>query len=251
MNNRIIFITGATSGFGLAMAEQFITAGARVIATGRRLEKLQALQEHHGKAKLHILHFDIRDQLALAKALASLPDDFTAIDVLVNNAGLALGMDRFPDTSLKDWEEMVDTNIKGVLYATDAIVPAMVHRGQGHIVNIGSVAGNYPYPCGNVYGATKAFLKQFSLNLRADLLGKNIRVTNIEPGIAETEFSVVRFHGDTAKAKAVYAGTEALTARDIAEAVQFALTVPPHVNINSIELMPTQQAFAPFAIHRT
>jgi len=250
LQGRVVLVTGATSGFGLAMTEKFIASGAKVIATGRRQERLEALQTQYGREKLHILCFDVSKKAETQAALHALPPDFANIDIVVNNAGLALGFDKAPDTSLEDWEQMIDTNIKGVLYVTDALLPDMVKRASGHIVNIGSVAGNYPYPGGNVYGATKAFLKQFSLNLRADLLGKNIRVTNIEPGIAETEFSITRFHGDTGKAKAVYADTQALTAQDIAETVCFCVTAPSHVNVNSLEIMPTRQAFSPFAIDR-
>lgn len=250
LKNKTIFITGATAGFGHAFAARFAKEGARIVATGRRTDRLKALQKKLGKDKVHILTLDVRDNKAVEKALIALPKNFKDIDILINNAGLALGFDPAPNTSLTDWEQMIDTNIKGVLYCTNALLPRMVKRNRGHIVNLGSVAGNYPYPGGNVYGATKAFVKQFSLNLRADLLGKNIRVTNIEPGMAETEFSVVRFKGSKAKADAVYAGVKPLSAHDIAESVLFAITQPAHVNINSIEVMPTQQAFSPFAVHR-
>jgi len=250
LKDKTIFITGATSGFGLAFAKRFAAEGARIIATGRRAERLCALQASLGKDRVHTLIFDVSSQKEVEHAIASLPDAFAAVDILINNAGLALGLGRAPDTLLSDWERMVDTNIKGVLHCTHALLQQMAARNAGHIVNIGSVAGNYPYPGGNVYGATKAFLKQFSLNLRADLLGKNIRVTNIEPGMAETEFSLVRLHGDAAKAKEIYKDVQALTPEDIAESVLFCLTQPAHVNINAIELMPTQQAFSAFAVHR-
>jgi NADP-dependent 3-hydroxy acid dehydrogenase YdfG len=249
LESKTIFITGATAGFGHAFAKRFAKEGARIVASGRRSDRLSELKKELGD-KVHTLVLDVRDQKAVEDAIAKLPKAFNTIDILINNAGLAMGLGKVPDTLLSDWEQMVDTNIKGVLYCTNAILPAMVKRGSGHIVNIGSVAGNYPYPGGNVYGATKAFIKQFSLNLRADLVDKNIRVTNIEPGMAETEFSLVRLHGDAAKASEVYAGVEALTADDIANSVLFAITSPAHVNINAIELMPTQQAFAGFAVHR-
>lgn len=249
LNNKTIFITGATSGFGHAMALRFAAEGAKIVATGRRADRLAELKTTL-KDKVHTLALDVQDKQAVQNAIASLPAAFAQVEVLVNNAGLALGFDPTPNTSLEEWEQMVDTNIKGVLYCTHTLLPQMVARDSGHIVNIGSIAGTYPYPGGNVYGSTKAFLKQFSLNLRADLLGKNIRVTNIEPGMVETEFSVVRFHGDEKKASSVYAGMKPLSAEDIANTVLFALTCPPHVNINAIEIMPTQQAFSPFAVSR-
>jgi NADP-dependent 3-hydroxy acid dehydrogenase YdfG len=250
LKGKVIFITGATSGFGLAFAKKFIAQGAKVVATGRREERLAKLKKSCGN-KIHVLLLDVRDQKAVNKAIASLPKEFSKIDVLINNAGLALGLGLAPNIAMADWEQMVDTNIKGVLYCTQAILPGMVKRGSGHIVNIGSTAGNYPYPGGNVYGATKAFVKQFSLNLRADLLGKNVRVTNIQPGMAETEFSLVRFHGDKNKAKEVYKGIKPLSAEDVADTVSFCITAPKHVNVNFIELMPVNQAFAPFAVHRS
>jgi len=179
-----------------------------------------------------------------------LPNEFRKIDALINSAGLALGMQPAQGADLEDWEAMVDTNIKGLIYTTKAILPDMVERGQGHIINLGSVAGNWPYPGGNVYGGTKAFVRQFSLNLRADLHGTGVRVTNIEPGLAETEFSVVRFHGDKEKADSVYAGMTPLTAADIAETIYWTVSRPPHVNINTIEIMPVAQSWGPFPIHR-
>jgi len=252
LTDKTLFITGATSGFGRAFALKFLQAGAKVIATGRRQERLEELRVAAGEnaSRLHLVPLDVREEKAVADAVAGLPPKFAAIDALINNAGLALGLETPPYNSLAAWEQMVDTNIKGVLYCTYSILPGMLERGRGHIVNIGSVAGTYPYPGGNVYGATKAFLKQFSLNLRADLLGRNIRVTNIEPGMVETEFSIVRFGGDKNKADSIYQGMQPLTAEDIADSVLFCLTAPPHVNINALELMPTNQAFSPFAVHR-
>lgn len=244
LKNKTIFITGATAGFGRACAELFVKEGARVIACGRRKERLNELKN------MHTLVLDVRDKAAVEKAVASLPKELSEVDILINNAGLALGMTSFDKAELADAQQMVETNILGVIYCTRALLPTMVARDRGHIVNISSVAGAYPYPGGNVYGATKAFVTQFSLNLRADLLGKNIRVTDIEPGMAETEFSLVRLHGDAAKAGAVYQGVQPLSAEDIAQSILWAVTCPAHVNINRLELMPTDQAFGPFAIHR-
>lgn len=247
--DKTIFITGATSGFGHAMAKRFAAEGAKIIATGRRADRLSDLKKSL-KDKVHTITLDMRDKAAVQQAIKSLPTGFSDVDILINNAGGALGISPAQMSNLDDWEQMVDTNIKGVLYCTHALLPQMVERNSGHIVNIGSTAGNYPYPGGNVYGATKAFIKQFSLNLRADLTGKNIRVTNLEPGMAETEFSIVRFKGDEGKAGSVYSGMQPLTAEDIAHAVHFALTCPAHMNINRMEIMPVQQSFAPFAVHR-
>lgn len=245
----VVFITGATAGFGAALARRYVTAGARVVATGRRAERLEALRAELGE-RLHSLELDVRDQAAVEAGVASLPADFAAIDVLVNNAGLALGLEPAHQVAMSDWETMIDTNVKGLLYVTRAILPGMVERDRGHVVNLGSVAGSYPYPGGNVYGGTKAFVKQFSLNLRADLLGKNVRVTNIEPGMAETEFSEVRFKGDAEKASKIYGGLQPMTPEDVAEVIFWTTTLPRHVNINRLELMPVMQAFSPFAVHR-
>jgi 3-hydroxy acid dehydrogenase/malonic semialdehyde reductase len=244
-----VLITGATSGFGEATARLFAKHGHRVVITGRRRDRLDRLAGELGK-QAHAVVLDVRDEAAVKAAVASLPPAFADLDVLVNNAGLALGLEPAHEANMSDWDTMVDTNIKGLMYCTRAVLPGMVSRGRGHVVNIGSIAGTYPYPGGNVYGATKAFVHQFSLNLRADLLGKNVRVTSIEPGLAETEFSVIRFKGDTAKAKTPYRGVQPMTADDIAAAIYFAVTLPPHVNVNVIEMMATNQAFGPFAIHR-
>lgn len=248
---QIAFITGATSGFGAACARLFAAHGWKLIVCGRRQDRLEALRaELAATVPVHAVALDVRDEAAVNAAIATLPAEFAEVDVLVNNAGLALGLEPAHQCAMDDWQRMVDTNIKGLLYCTRAILPGMVARDRGHIVNIGSVASNYPYPGGNVYGATKAFVRQFSLNLRADLLGSRVRVTNIEPGMAETEFSLVRFKGEAGKSAQVYAGTQPLQAEDIADVVYWAATRPAHVNINTLEVMPVCQAFGPFAINR-
>ncbi len=244
-----VLVTGATAGFGAAIARRFVNAGHRVIATGRRQDRLESLEAELGDS-VHTVRFDVSDRAAVEAAIANLPADFAGIDVLVNNAGLALGLDTADAANLDDWDTMVDTNIKGLGYCTRAVLPGMIERGRGHVINIGSVAASYPYPGGNAYGATKAFVRQFSLNLRADLLGKNVRVTCVEPGLAETEFSLVRFKGDSGKASTPYQDIDNLTADDIAECCFFAATLPAHVNVNTLEVMPTNQAFGPFAFHR-
>ena len=245
----IVFVTGASAGFGAAIARRFIADGAKVVATARRLERLQALRKELGPNLLP-LELDVCDRAAVERVVASLPADFAEIDVLVNNAGLALGLQPAQRADLEDWERMVDTNIKGLMYCTRTLLPGMVARDRGHIVNLGSVAGEWPYPGGNAYGGTKAFVRQFSLNLKADLIGTGVRVSEIEPGMAETEFSLVRFGGDADKAKAVYAGIKPLSPEDIADTVHWIVGRPAHVNINTISLMPTHQAFSPFAVKR-
>ena len=249
--NKTALITGATSGFGEACSRLLAKNGWRLIITGRRRDRLHQLaHELSGLSEILPLCFDVRDQDAVASNLGNLQPQFGEIDALVNNAGLALGLEAAPEASLSDWDIMVDTNIKGLLYCTRTILPIMKRRNRGHIVNMGSVAGNWPYPGGNVYGATKSFVKQFSLNLRADLLGTAIRVTNLEPGMAETEFAVVRFKGDEHKAKGVYEGMKPLSGEDIAEIVLWVLSLPPHVNINTMEVMPVSQSWAFFAVDR-
>ncbi len=245
----MVLVTGASSGFGLACAERFARDGARVVAAGRRADRLHALAARLGDRVLP-LKLDVRDRAAVEDALGTLPPAFADVDVLVNNAGLALGLEPAHRADLHQWEQMIDTNVKGVAIVTRAILPGMVARDRGHVVNVGSVAGTYPYPGGNVYGATKAFVHQFSLNLRADLLGTRVRVTSVEPGMAETEFSEVRFRGDRERARQVYQGLTPLSADDVADAIAWCVTRPPHVNVNVLELMPVQQAFSPFALDR-
>ena len=247
--SQTIVITGATAGFGKATAEVFRKNGWNIVAIGRRAERLAELKQELGEDILPIA-LDVRDRDKVTEALRKLPAPFDQPAALLNNAGLALGINRAPNTSLDDWETMVDTNIKGMLYVTQALLPGMVKRNCGHIVNLGSIAGTYPYPGSNVYGATKAFVHQFSLNLRADLLGTAVRVTSLEPGMAVSEFSQVRFKGDTAKADAVYKDTKPLRPEDIAEAVRWVISLPAHVNINYLEMMTINQAFDNFAVHR-
>ena len=245
-----VVITGASAGFGQALARWFVQRGHRVIGTGRRQERLTALRNELG-ANFHGLAFDLCDEAALNQALAALPAEFQPIDVLVNNAGLARGLEPAQRADWADWQQMIDTNISALARITHRLLPAMVERNRGHIINLGSIAGSYPYPGSNVYGATKAFVKQFSLNLRADLLGTRVRVSNIEPGLCGgTEFSQVRFHGDAARAAAVYAGVQALSAEDVAAVIGWVAELPEHVNINRLELMPTAQSFAGLAVAR-
>jgi 3-hydroxy acid dehydrogenase / malonic semialdehyde reductase len=246
-----VCVTGASSGFGEAITRRFASSGARVIAAARRMDRLAKLAAEAGE-HIHPLELDVRDPDAVERAVATLPGAFAEIDVLVNNAGLARGLEPAQAASLADWQEMIDTNCTGLVCCTRAILPGMVARGRGHVVNMSSVAATYPYPGSNVYGATKAFVHQFSLNLRADLHGTGVRVTCIEPGMSGgTEFSATRFHGDRERANAVYAGMQPLTAEDIAEAVFWAVSQPAHVNVNVIELMPVAQSFAGFPVDRS
>ena len=245
-----VMITGATSGFGEACARRFAREGHKLIITGRREDRLELLAGELSKTPVLPLVFDVRERRDVDAALAEMPGDFAEIDVLVNNAGLALGLEKAQEADWSDWETMIDTNVKGLAYLTRRVLPGMVARNRGHIINMGSIAGNYAYTGGNCYGATKAFVNHFSLMLRADLLGTAVRVTSIEPGIAETEFSTVRFHGDAERAKKVYEGMDALTGADVAEAVFWCAAQPPRVNINRIELMPVSQAFGPLMVHR-
>ena len=244
--NKTILITGATSGFGAACARKFAAEGWQLILTGRRLDRLEVLQQELGAAVRTILPLDVRDRDAVSSTLGGLDD----IDLLLNNAGLALGLEPAWAVDLDDWDTMVDTNVKGVMYCTRAVLPGMVERNRGHVINIGSTAGSWPYPGGNVYGATKAFVQQFSRNLRADLLGTRVRVTNLAPGMAETEFSNVRFKGDADKADAIYHDTEPLRAEDVADIVFYTATLPEHINLNAIEVMSINQSWGPLAVHR-
>ena len=248
-----ILITGASAGFGAAMARRFVQAGCPVIGTARRTDKLDALKASLGDF-FQPLQMDVTDKISVDAALnavKNLPEAFRRIDCLVNNAGLALGLDPAHEADFDDWETMIHTNITGLTYLTRQVLPQMVARGDGYIINLGSIAGNYAYPGGNVYGASKAFVRQFSLNLRADLHGTGVRVSNVEPGLCGgTEFSNVRFKGDNARADAVYADTESLSAEDIAETVLWLYQQPKHVNVNSIELMPVTQSFSALPVHR-
>ncbi|MBP3984172.1 SDR family NAD(P)-dependent oxidoreductase [Pseudoxanthomonas helianthi] len=242
-------ITGATSGFGAAAARRFANAGWKVVATGRRAERLQALVDELGADKVHVAVFDVRDEAAMHAALDSLPDGFRDIDLLVNNAGLALGTKPAQDALLSDWRTMIETNVLALVNITHRLLPGLIER-KGAIINIGSVAGSYPYPGGNAYGGTKAFVKQFSLGLRSDLHGTGVRVTDIEPGMAETEFTLVRTHGDQAASDKLYAGANPMTAEDIAEQIYYVATLPPHLNINRLEIMPVTQSFGGFQVRR-
>ena len=247
----IILVTGATAGFGRVIAQRFAGTGARIIAAGRREDRLATLRAELGEDRVLPLTLDVRDRAAVAAAIAGLPAEWAEIDICVNNAGLALGLSGAQDADLDDWDAMVDTNIKGLMYVTRAVLPGMVTRNRGHIINIGSTAGEFPYPGGNVYGASKAFVRHFSLNLRADLWGTRIRVTDIEPGlVGGTEFSNVRFRGDDAKAAGIYAGAEPLTPEDVAESVHWVATLPARVNINTLQMMPVCQAFGPLRVHK-
>ncbi|WP_068080121.1 SDR family NAD(P)-dependent oxidoreductase [Novosphingobium rosa] len=247
---RVALVTGATSGFGQAMARRVLAAGGKVIATGRRAERLESLKAEGGD-RLLAVPLDIRDPDAGHKLVADLPEAFKAIDIVFNNAGLALGLEPAQRAQLSDWETMIETNVTGLVRIAHAVLPGMVERGRGHIINLSSVAATYPYPGGNVYGATKAFVRQFSLNLRADLLGTPIRVTSLEPGACETEFSQVRFRGDDGAAAKVYENMKPLSAEDVVDTAEAVLRLPAHLNVNTIEIMPVQQAFAPFAMART
>lgn len=241
----VVFVTGASSGFGTAIARKFCKSGAHVVGAARRQERLESLKSELGES-FEIRELDVRDRQAVEKTFSEL-----SIDILVNNAGLALGLEPAHRASMDEWQTMIDTNVTGLVYCTRTVLPGMVARGRGHIINIGSTAGHYPYPGGNVYGATKAFVRQFTLNLRADLVGTGVRCTDIEPGLSGgTEFSNVRMRGDDARAAKVYEGTEPLRPEDIAEAVYWAATLPAHVNVNTMELMPVCQGPGPLSVSR-
>jgi 3-hydroxy acid dehydrogenase/malonic semialdehyde reductase len=246
----IVFITGASSGFGAEMARVFVSHGHQVVISGRRHDRLEQLAAELGELALPLV-MDVTSKASIEEALSLLPQSWRQVDVLINNAGLALGTQPAHTASLEDWETMIATNCTGLVTMTRALLPAMVERGAGLVINLGSTAGFYPYPGGNVYGATKAFVDQFTLNLRADLVGTGVRATNIAPGLCGgTEFSNVRFKGDDAAAAKVYEGTQPLSPRDIADTAYWIATLPPHVNINTIEIMPTCQGFSPFNIKR-
>ncbi|MEV4056380.1 SDR family oxidoreductase [Amycolatopsis sp. NPDC049688] len=250
MTQQTVFVTGASAGFGDAIARRFVAEGARVIAVARSADKLEKLAGELGDAVLPV-QLDVSDPEAVKTTVEGLPQSWREVDVLVNNAGLAKGLEPAHKADLQDWDEMIATNVRGLAHVTRALLPGMVERARGHVINIGSIAGTYPYPGGNVYGATKAFVHQFSLNLRSDLHGTGVRVTNVEPGmVGGTDFSKVRFDGDQAKADKVYEGTTPLTADDVAESVFWAASQPKHVNINVIELMPVVQSFSALQIYR-
>ena len=247
--SKVVFITGATSGFGEAAAQVFADAGWSLVLSGRRFERLKALQDKlASQVPVHIIELDVRDSDAVAGAVAALPAEFADITTLINNAGLALPAQ---EVALEDWKTMIDTNVTGLVNVTHALLPTLIRHGAGaSIINIGSIAGQWPYPGSHVYGASKAFVKQFSYNLRCDLLGTGVRVTDLAPGIAETEFTLVRTKGDQAASDNLYRGTTPLSARDIAEQMFYIATLPDHMNINRVEVMPVRQAWQPFAIDR-
>ncbi len=248
MTIKTIWITGATSGFGAATVERFITGGWRVVASGRRTDRLQQLVTKHGADRVHTTAFDMRDDAAMHAAYANLPADFAAIDLLVNNAGLALGTGLAQQADLTQWKQMIDTNVTALVSMTRLLLPQLIER-RGAIVNISSISGSYAYRGGNVYGGTKAFVTQFSQNLRVDLHGTGVRVSSIEPGMAETEFTVVRNGGDRAASDKLYAGAHPITAGDIAETVWWIANLPPHLDICRIEVMPVSQSAAGLQVH--
>lgn len=247
-----VFITGATSGFGEACARRFAAAGWQLVITGRRAERLEALA-HELSAQTQVLPLvlDVRDRAAMQSAVDGLPPAFDRLRGLVNNAGLALGLSPAQTCDLDEWDTMVDTNVKGLMYATRMLLPRLIAHGNGaSIVNVGSVAGKWPYAGGNVYGGTKAFVRQFSHNLRCDLAGTGVRVTDLEPGLCESEFTLVRFHGDQARYDSTYAGANPLQPHDIAETIFWLMTQPAHINVNSLEIMPVSQSWAGMAVQR-
>ncbi|MEM0929036.1 MAG: SDR family NAD(P)-dependent oxidoreductase [Pseudomonadota bacterium] len=246
LTGRRALITGVTSGIGAATAERIVELGGQVIGTGRREDRLAALEDKHG-GKISTAVLDMQDSAAIASFVDGLND---VPDILINNAGLALGLSGAEAADLNHWDQMIDTNVRGLVHLTRHLLPKMKPLERADVINMSSVAGSYPYPGGNAYGGTKAFVTQFSLNLRPDLLGSNVRVTSVEPGMTETEFSNVRFEGDDAKANAVYNGMKPLTGGDIARVITDILALPPHVNINRVEIMPVRQAFGPFAVSR-
>ena len=254
LQNQIILITGASSGIGTACAKIFAGAGAKLILAARRLERLQQLADTLSKdfsTEIYLLQLNVRDRNAVESAISTLPSAWSDIDILINNAGLSRGLDKLHEGSFQDWEDMIDTNVKGLLYLSRYVVPGMVSRDRGHVVNLGSIAGHQTYPSGNVYCATKAAVRAISEGLKQDLLGTRVRVTSVDPGMVETEFSEVRFHGDTERANKVYQGVTPLTADDVADVIFFCVTRSPHVNINEVVLMPVDQASATLVNRRT
>jgi serine 3-dehydrogenase len=249
MTNKTVWITGATSGFGAASVERFVTGGWRVVASGRRMERLQQLVARHGAECVHAAAFDVRDETAMRAAHASLPAEFAGIDLLVNNAGLALGTAPAQQADLAQWKQMIDVNVTALVTLTHLLLPQLIER-RGAIVNISSIAASYAYRGGNVYGGTKAYVTQFSQNLRSDLHGTGVRVTSVEPGMAETEFTLVRTGGDQAASDQLYAGARPITAGDIADTIWWIANLPPHLNITRIEVMPVSQSAAGLQVHR-
>jgi 3-hydroxy acid dehydrogenase / malonic semialdehyde reductase len=253
LKHKIVVVTGASSGIGKACAQTFAQQGARLILAARRMEQLQLLSQtlkSEFGTDCHLLELDVRDRTKVEATFSSLPNAWQAIDILINNAGLSRGLDKLYEGNVNDWEEMIDTNVKGLLYVTRAIVPDMVHRNCGHVINLGSIAGHETYPKGNVYCATKAAVRSLTEGLKQDLLGTAVRVSTVDPGLVETEFSQVRFHGDTERAKTVYQDTVPLTAEDIADVVLFCASRAAHVNISEVIVMPTAQSGATL-VHRT
>ncbi len=249
MTTKTAWITGATSGFGAATVERFVAGGWRVVASGRRAERLQLLVDKHGADQVCAAAFDIRDEAATREAFQALPPAFAGIDLLLNNAGLALGTAPAQQADLSQWKQMIDTNVTALVTLTHLLLPQLIER-RGAIVNISSISSSYPYRGGNVYGGTKAFVSQFSQNLRTDLHGTGVRVTSIEPGMAETEFTLVRTGGDQSASDQLYAGAQPITARDIADTIWWVANLPPHLNINRLEVMPVSQSAAGLQVHR-
>lgn len=251
-NSKVVLITGATAGFGLACAERFANEGWSLILTGRREERLEALKEKlSSKVPVHIVKLDIRDNDQVLQCIKELPDGFRQVNTLINNAGLALSVNKAQESSLDDWKTMIDTNVTGLVQMTHALLPTLCEKRGTSIINIGSIAGQWPHPGGNVYGATKAFVRQFTYNLRCDLVEKGVRVTDIAPGLSESEFSIVRLKGDVEAANNIYKGADPIVPEDIAELSFYVASLPAHLNINRLEVMPSTQAWSPFAVDRS
>ncbi len=249
LKDKIVFITGASAGIGESCARVFAREGAKLLLTARRIERLKKLEPELlalGATAVHSFALDVRNWNSVSKVLDGLPEAWRSIDILLNNAGLSRGLDKIHEGDLQDWEEMIDTNIKGLLYVTRKITPGMVERGSGHVIHIGSISGTEVYPGGNVYCATKFGVRALTMGMRVDLLGTGVRVSSVDPGLVETEFATVRYHGDTARAKTTYNGMIPLNGDDVAETVLFVATRPPHVNINFLNVMPTDQAGVAF-----